>query len=179
MGYLYGYIINCTPLGVFERNVDISSIIDLRLIVSIGVPAVIAVAGLFLAHWLNARREVNNKRREIRLKGLQTAYTRLAMAAQREWTDDLKRDFETFVADIQLYGTPKQIELMIEIVEAFIRHDSKVLFDRLLEELRNSLRKELRMEPVKGHVWWYRFTLPDWAKTQVPETKVNADKSEK
>lgn len=154
---------------------DTSSLVDLRLMVSLGVPALIAVAGWFLAHWLNARREVDNKRREIRLKGLESAYTRLAMASQREWTDEHKRDFESFVAEIQLYGTPKQIELTIEIVQAFIRHEPRVMFDALLEELRDSLRKELRMEPVHVSVWWYRFELPDWAKTTESETGSSGD----
>ena len=70
------------------NNTDPSSILDLRLAISIGVPALVAVGGWFLAHWLNARREVNNKRREIRLRGLETAFVRLATVAQRELTDD-------------------------------------------------------------------------------------------
>ncbi len=146
-----------------------SSLIDVRLAISVGVPALIAVAGLFLAHGLNARREVYNKRREIRLRGLESAYTRLATSAQRDWTEDLKRQFESFVAEIQLYGTPKQIELTIEIVKALSEHRPHVSFDSLLENLRDTLRKELKMEPVKGHVWWYRFTLPEWAKNQTKE----------
>jgi hypothetical protein len=151
---------------VIHVHGDATPLIDVRLLVSVSVPAGVAVGGWFLAHWLGARREVSNKRREIRLKGLEAAYTRLAMAAQRDWTEDRKRDFEAFVAEIQLYGTPKQIELMTKIVGAFIRREPVVSFDALLEELRNSLRKELRMEPVTGHLWWYRFELPAWARAQ-------------
>src|SRR5712692_9714463 len=147
---------------------DAGSLIDLRLVLSLGIPALIAVGGWFLGHWLNARRELNNKRREIRLKGLETAYSRLAMASNRDWTDQHKLEFEQFIAEIQLYGTPRQIELTIEIVKGFINHDPKVMFDALLEDLRNSLREELRMEPVTGHVWWYRFKLPEWMQKKTP-----------
>src|SRR5688572_21463026 len=140
---------------------DSLAVIDVRLVASIAVPALVAVAGWFLAHLLNSRREVNNKRREIRLRGLELAYVRLASTSQRNLTDDHKRELEAFVSEIQLYGTPHQIELTTEIVKALIAKKGKVSFDALLEDLRNTLRKELRMEPVAGPVWWYRFSLPD------------------
>ena len=139
-----------------------ASLIDLRLAITLGVPALIAVAGWIVGHWLNARRELKNRRREARLKGLESAYKCLAMAAVREWTDEHKAEFERFVAEIQLYGTPRQVDLMIELVEAFNRQAPSISFDPLLEDLRNTLRSELKMEAVKGPVWWYRFRLPEW-----------------
>ncbi len=142
---------------------DFFSLLDIRLAVSLGVPALIAVAGWFLAHWLNARREVTNKRRELRLKGLEAAYMRLAMSSLRDWTDTEKLGFEQFIAEIQLYGTPRQIELTIELVKAFVAREPKVSFDSLLENLRDSLRAELRMEKVGGPIWWYRFRMPAWS----------------
>ena len=154
---------------------DSSSLIDLRLVLALGIPAVIAVAGWFLGHWLNARRELNNKRRETQLKGLETAYVRLAMASNRDWTDEHKLEFERFIAEIQLYGTPRQIELTIGIIQAFIRRDHRVVFDELLVDLRDSLRQELRMEPVKEPVWWYRFKLPEGHETSTPDPPVKAD----
>jgi hypothetical protein len=137
-------------------------LIDLRLALTLGVPALIAVVGWIVGHWLNAKRELTNRRREARLKGLEAAYKCLALAAVREWTDEHKAEFERFVAEIQLYGTPNQVELMIKLVEAFDRQESSISFDPLLENLRNVLRAELRMEPVTGRVWWYRFALPQW-----------------
>jgi hypothetical protein len=137
------------------------SLLDLRLAVSIGVPSLIAVAGWFLAHWLNARREVDAKRREMRLKGLQAAFIELAMFARRtELTEQQKRGFEQFVAEIQLYGTPKQIDLMIELVKGMIAKKPFVVFDPLLVNLRDTLREELRMEKVAVEIWWYRFNAP-------------------
>jgi hypothetical protein len=143
---------------------DKTSILDLRLLLSIGIPATIAVGGWLVGHWLNARRELFNRRREARLKGLEMAYNRLALVALRDWTDELMTEFEKFVAEIQLYGTPKQITLMQEIVNALTRPEAEVSFDSLLKDLRDALRLELRMEPVEGNVWWYRFKLPEWKK---------------
>jgi len=141
---------------------DKSSIIDFRLLLSIGIPAVIAVVGWLVGHRLNARRELLNRRREARLKGLEIAYNRLAMVALRDWTDERKLEFEKFVAEIQLYGTPRQIALMQEIVNGMTKPETEVSFDSLLKDLRDTLRSELRMEAVEGGVWWYRFALPEW-----------------
>lgn len=138
-----------------------NQVIDWKLAVTLGVPAVIAVVGWLIAHWLNSRRELNNRRREARLKGLELAFIRLANFNQREWTDSNQLEFENFVTEIQLYGTPKQIKLMSDIVNAFVRREEKVSLDPLLEDLRNTLRDELRLEKERGPIWWYRFKLPE------------------
>jgi hypothetical protein len=85
---------------------------------------------------------------------------RVAMFAHREPDPGHEMDFERFVAEIQLYGTPKQISLTAEIVTAFVRKDGPVHFDTILEDLRDTLRSELRMEPARGPVWWLRFKMP-------------------
>jgi len=136
------------------------TLLDLRLALTLGVPALIAVVGCIVGHWLNAQRELTNRSREARLKGLESAYKCLALAAVREWTEEHKSEFERFVAEIQLYGTPHQVKMMTKLVEAFNRQELSISFDPLLEDIRNTLRAELRMEPVKGPVWWYRFNLP-------------------
>ena len=149
-------------LGAMTMEESTSAFIDLRLAITLGVPAIIAVVGWIVGHWLNARRELTNRRREARLKGLESAYKCLALSAVREWTDEHKSEFERFVAEIQLYGTPRQVDLMTRLVEAFNKQEPIISFDPLLEDLRDALRSELRMEPVKGPVWWYRFALPQW-----------------
>ncbi len=135
-------------------------IIDWKIGLSLSIPALIAVAGWFFAHWLTSKRDRLSKRRELRLKGLEKAYLKVAGTAHRELTPEMKRDFEDFVSEIQLYGTPNQIKLMSELVEAFVRRDKIISFDAILEDLRDSLRSELNMERISGHVWWYRFQMP-------------------
>lgn len=135
------------------------------------VTAGVAVIGWWAAHALNARREVLNRRREARLKGLETAYTRLALIAHREWTDELKMEFEKFVAEIQLYGTPSQVNLMSKLVISFVGMEKAISLDPLLEDLRDVLRTELKMESIAGPVWWYRFEMPS---SSVNDTSPNS-----
>lgn len=44
---------------------------------------------------------------------------RLATSSNRALDEPSQERLETFVAEIQLYGTPRQIQLMTQIVEAF------------------------------------------------------------
>jgi hypothetical protein len=132
--------------------------IDWSTIATISIPALVVISGWFIGHLLNARRDLRLRKREARLKSLEAAYIRIATSSNRELTDKLKDDLEMFVAEIQLYGTPRQIELMVEIVEGFKKPNNKVSYDAILADLRNSIRRELNLEPVSGEVWWLRFS---------------------
>ena len=94
-------------------------LIDWTIVFSLLIPALVAVAGWFFVHRLAAERERQNKRRELRLKVWEQTYLTLANVSNRELTPELKLDFEKFIPEIQLYSTPKQINFMKEIVEAF------------------------------------------------------------
>jgi hypothetical protein len=128
--------------------------------VSLGVPAVIVVCGWFFAHRLTAQRELAARRREARLKALEAAYMRLATSSNRPVTAETREKLEMFVSEIQLYGTPKQIELMVEIVKSYIKAAPTISFDPILTDLRNTIREELRLEPVQGSIWWLRLGPP-------------------
>lgn len=129
----------------------------MRLATTIGIPAIVAVILGFLAHRLAASRDLANRKREARLKALEAAYIRLANSSNRAvLTNELKDDLETFVAEIQLYGTPRQIVLMTEIVERFTK-PGRVPYDAMLEDLRDTIRAELNLERVSGRVWWLRM----------------------
>ena len=131
--------------------------IDWRLVATIGVPAAIVIVGWFFAHWLNARRDLASRKREARIKALEAAYMRLATSSNRPLTEKLKDDLETFVSELQLYGTPRQIQFMAEIVEEFKKPNNVVSYDAILADLRDTIRKELNLEPVLGPVWWLRL----------------------
>ncbi len=132
--------------------------IDWKLAATVGIPAAVIVAGWFFVHWLNGRRDLVIRKREARLKALEAAYMRIATSSNRQLTDKSMDDIETFVSEIQLYGTPRQIQLMGEMVEAFKKPNNIVSYDAILADLRDSIRKELNLEPVSGPVWWFRFT---------------------
>lgn len=139
--------------------------VDWRLIATIGIPATIVVAGWFFVHWLNAKRDLASRKREARLKALEAAYMRVATSSNRPLTEKLIDDLETFVSELQLYGTPRQIHLMTEIVEGFKKPNNTISYDAILADLRDTVRKELNLEPVQGPVWWLRLNreLPEWA----------------
>lgn len=139
------------------------------LIATLGIPGAVVVAGWFFAHWLTARRELAARKREARLKALEAAYMRIATSTNRELTPEIKEKLETFVAEIQLYGTPRQIELMQAMVSEF-KKDGEVSYDALLADLRDTIRAQLKLEPISGFVWWMRFDyrLPSVAGSALP-----------
>jgi hypothetical protein len=136
-----------------------SSVLDWRLILSLAIPALVAIGGLIGAHWLGSRRELANRRREARLQALSKAFMKLAMFVRRTGppSDQAIHDFEEFVAEIQLYGTASQLALMHRLVDEMKVPNSEVSFDAILESLRDDLRRELRLAEVTGGVWWFRF----------------------
>ncbi len=131
--------------------------IDWQLILTVGIPVIVVVIGWFSGYWLNSRRDLLIRKREARLKALEAAYMRLSVSSNRSLNDKLMDDIETFVSEIQLYGTPRQIQLMSEIVEEFKKPNNRVFYDAILTDLRDTMRKELDLEPISGNVWWLRF----------------------
>jgi hypothetical protein len=130
-----------------------------QLATTIGIPGLLVVAGWFLAHRLTAKRDLAAKRRDSRLRALEAAYMRIATSSNRPLTPESIEKFEIFVSEIQLYGTPRQIRLMAELVEAFKQPHFNVSHDVLLADLRDTIRRELQLEPVAGPVWWLRLHL--------------------
>jgi hypothetical protein len=58
-------------------------------------------------------------------------------------------DIESAIADIQLFGSARQVALAESFAKEFASRRSTSL-DGLLAELRDDLRKELELEPI-GH----------------------------
>jgi hypothetical protein len=64
---------------------------------------------------------------------------------------------ESAVADIQLFGTPRQVELVQELLTTFADRGD-VSMDSLLQDLRRDLRSELNLDPVPEktlHLRWH------------------------
>ena len=110
------------------------------------VTTVIAIISWFAAHYLSARRDQANKRREQRIGYLIEAYRRLESCAHRR--NDLEfSKIESAVADVQLFGTPNQVSLVQTFVSDFAAGGSASI-DTLLQDLRRDLRAELKLEAV-------------------------------
>jgi hypothetical protein len=141
------------------------SSLDWKLILSILIPGIIVIVGWFIAHWLTSKRDFRARRREARVQGLEAAYIRVASYANRDLTEEVMEKLETFVSEIQLYGTPRQVQLTRRLVVDYVAKKPAISFDAILEDLRDALRKELQLERVdtldgvKG-IAWLRFARP-------------------
>ena len=119
------------------------------------VTTAIAIGGWFVAHALTTQRDRANKRREQRIGYLIEAYRRLESCAHRGDSLDFSK-MESAVADIQLFGSPRQVELVQALVTEFAAGGSASM-DGLLQDLRRDLRVELRLDSVPDKVLHIRI----------------------
>ena len=130
---------------------------DPKQFIPLGLTAIIAIAGWFIVHDLSVQRDINNKLRDLRIEYLINAYSRLANASMRmpEPGSQYFRDMESAMADIQLFGTQSQIEQAKHFMDEF-QKTGKASMDTLLNNLRNDLRKEMKLSDIKTNVKWFR-----------------------
>ncbi|MCP5079991.1 MAG: hypothetical protein GY951_18340 [Psychromonas sp.] len=122
------------------------------------IPAFIMVIGWPIIHFFNSRNAYKNKLRDIRTEYLITTYQKLANASQRPPTEDSPyfSDMESVIADIQLFGSRAQITKINTAIAEFKKTNNLEL-DPILNDLRNSLRKELQLSDINDNVEWIRF----------------------
>ena len=119
------------------------------------VVSLVALSGWFVVHKLNVTRDEGAKRREIRVQYLLEAYRNLERSANRTQRSD-RLTFESAIADIQLLGSPEQVELAQSVGESLAAHGT-VRVNDLLESLREDLRAELHLERVVPGIKAVRF----------------------
>ena len=136
--------------------------------------AIVAVAGWFIGHSLSVERDRANKQRDLRIEYLIDAYRRLANASWRppEPGSQYFRDMESAIADIQLFGTESQIGQAKNFMSEFQKTGRGPL-DKLLNNLRNDLRKEMNLPEIKANVQWFR---PEGAPTLESKKQNNEEK---
>jgi hypothetical protein len=124
------------------------------------VTALVVIIGWYVVHCFSMARDVANKQRELQVQYLIEAYRRLEYVSNREGgvTPNLVPEFERSIADVQLFGSPKQVQLAREFAKNFAR-DGNASLDSLLNELRNALRKELNLAPVEPGITFLRMTF--------------------
>lgn len=120
------------------------------------VPLGSAVVGGLVVHLLSRRRDLANKRKEQRVAYLIEAYRRLEECSQQFGISE-KRKLESAVADIQLFGTPRQVDLVQRFASDFAAKGNASL-DALLADLRVDLRAELDLEAVPKNIVHLRTT---------------------
>lgn len=117
--------------------------------------AVVAVLGWFVAHRLNVAKETATKRRELRVQYLIDAYRRLEGASHRA-DPNCRRELESAIADIQLFGSNRQVDLAHQFIES-VAENGFATYNPLLEQLRDELRQELNMSHTESEIKIFRF----------------------
>jgi len=162
------------PEGAELHGTTYSTLVAFRLIADSGsqhtmnwgllLPLLIttftAVVGWMVAHRLATRRDQLIKRRDLRVQYLIDAYRKLESASNRddnflEWAEKL----ESAIADIQLFGSARQVVLAQEIASGMAANRSAST-DVLLAEPRKDLRGELALEDVRGGLKFLRIKVP-------------------
>jgi len=125
-------------------------------LVQIVVPALVALVVVALGQVFSAHRDRENKRREQRIDYLVSAFRALSKANHHPRLYEVADDVEQAVSDIQLFGTPRQVQL-VRTFATQLATTKEAELDSLLCELRDSLRHELGRGRVTGNMQWLRI----------------------
>ena len=121
----------------------------LKIVLSV----IIAVIGWIIAHYFTSKRDVSNKKREIRLNYLIEVYLILTNDLTERGNIDSKKAeiIEKIISQVQLLGSKKQVELVKTLADS-IGKGEIIEYDTLINSLRDDLRKELELEKIEGNV---------------------------
>ncbi len=146
---------------VMEKN-----IVNWQLLIPLLVTTVVAVSGWVVGHRLNAQRDLQNKRIELRIKYLLEAYRNLESSVETEVSRKNLDILESAISDIQLLGTPEQVDKVLSWSSQFskVGIQKDVNLQDLLEDLRTSLRRELGLPKIDQKIRHVKFTLASDAK---------------
>ncbi|MDU9048981.1 MAG: hypothetical protein Q3M30_09020 [Candidatus Electrothrix sp. Rat3] len=75
-------------------------------------------------------------------------------------SEEHKQNVESSIADVQLLGTRSQINLVNKILEE-IENTNVGDYTELIRDLRNSLRDELKLDPISSEVQVIMFNTPN------------------
>lgn len=113
--------------------------------------SIVVMIGWYVNGCLASKREQNSKKRELTVQYLIQAYHRIetvcGRAPKKGITKEMIEGLESAIADIQLFGSTKQIELARKVVKD-IEGSSFTDPRYLLVELRKNLSEELNLEPA-------------------------------
>ncbi|SOD18918.1 hypothetical protein SAMN06297164_1915 [Nitrosomonas ureae] len=129
----------------------------LDILLPLFVTTLVAIAGWYIVHRMASNRDRINKKRDLRVKYLIEAYQAIESACSRGENAPYRERLERAVGDVQLFGNSEQVQLAKKFstdMESTTFGDPR----SLLVALRDDLRRELNLEPVKGEIWHFRIT---------------------
>jgi hypothetical protein len=126
---------------------------DLLDILKIGITVIIAAIGWLIGHYFSRLQ----KRRDLSLEYLINAYRVIAdEISQRPETKEANKKLEAIITDIQLFGSPEQVEMAQKLAHA-VASGGEFQLNQLINSLRHDLRKQIGLKPVSDSVTWLRF----------------------
>jgi len=129
--------------------------LEFKEILALSVTVLLAVAGWMVSHGLSVKREIEQKKREIRVQHLREAYLKLANVAD---TGNLQAnivDIQQAFNDIQLFGELSEIHL-IECIIRQVTEEGSARIDDLLKELRNEIREHIGLKRIDDYRLYIR-----------------------
>lgn len=120
------------------------------------IQCIITVIGWIVVYIFALRKNTQIKKKEVTIEYLIQAWGKLEKASNRK-DNRYNTEIETAIADIQLFGTNRQIELAQQFAEEIARNEESSALD-LLVLLREDLRKELKLERVPRKFKFLRFS---------------------
>ena len=120
------------------------------------IQSILTVGGWIVVYILAIRRNTRLKKKEVTIEFLIQAWKRLERASNRK-DGKYNTDIENAVADIQLLGTKRQIELAQQLAKEIAENRGGETLE-LLILLREDLRKELMLEETPREFKFLRFS---------------------
>lgn len=120
------------------------------------IQCIITVIGWIVVYIFAIRQNTQIKKKEVTIKYLIQAWGKLEKASNRK-DNRYNTEIETAIADIQLFGTKRQIELAQQFAEEIARNKESSTLE-LLVLLREDLRKELKLDRVPRKFKFLRFS---------------------
>ncbi len=120
------------------------------------IQCIITVIGWIVVYIFAIRQNIQIKKKEVTIEYLIHAWGKLEKASNRK-DNRYNTEIETAIADIQLFGTKRQIELAQQFAEEIARNKESSTLE-LLVLLREDLRKELKLERVPRKFKFLRFS---------------------
>jgi len=109
-------------------------------------------------HEYDGMLDLLRRQRDIRVSYLIDAFRVLAKRANLPEGEhpELAAPIESALVDIQLFGTPKQIEAAKRFAQAEAQK-KRISMDDVLNAFRSELRAELSLPPIEGPIWTLRY----------------------
>ena len=96
---------------VMEKDIT-----NLQLLIPLVVTTVVAISGWIVGHKLNAERELQNKRIEMRIKYLLEAYRKLENSLETEVSRENLNILESAISGIQLLWQKRDVHKIISFL---------------------------------------------------------------